>query len=72
MPVAARNSEHLAEECEGFDCPRFPWRMYHAGCEVGYRRSYVDGYNDGCSAGFAAGYSAGGSAAVASATGGGG
>ena len=38
MPAAVRNSDHLAEECENFACPRFPCRMHHAGYEAGYRR----------------------------------
>ena len=81
MPVAqaARTrNDHLYEDCEDPDCPRFPCRVYKEGIEVGYRRGYNKGYADGYTAGYAdgfgagmaAGYQAGFAAGMASAGGG--
>jgi len=76
MPVAqaARTrNDHLYEDCEDPDCPRFPCRVYKEGIEVGYRRGYDegygDGYRDGYSAGWASGWAAGFAAGFAAAGG---
>jgi hypothetical protein len=58
------NNDHLAEECNDPDCPRFPctlWKRAIAiGEERGWDRCYPVAFMDGEAAGFAAGLAAGG------------
>jgi hypothetical protein len=66
MPSFTRNAEHLAEDCEDFDCPRFPCRMYHAGYLAAQNREYARGFADGEATGFASGFAAGAASAAGS------
>lgn len=49
----AGNNDHMAEDCEDPDCPRFICQLWKRAIEIGYKAGYADGWMDGEAAGLA-------------------